>query len=822
MRFGYFDDERREYVITRPDTPLPWINYLGCEDYFGIISNTAGGYSFYKDARLQRITRYRYNNVPLDTGGRYIYLRDDNAGTSPLIPRFWSPTWQPTRYPLDEYECRHGLGYTIIRSKLAGIESSTLYFVPLGENLEIWAHTLTNRRDQPADLSVFSAVEFCLWDALDDASNYQRNYSIGEVEVVDGVIYHKSEYRERRNHFAYFACSQELAGFDTQREAFLGPYRGWDSPAGVEAGRLSHSIAHGWQPIGAQHVKLRLNPGEERTVIFILGYYENPTDAKFDPPGSQIINKRGVKPIIEHYLQKDAVENAFQALRVYWDGLLGKLQVTTPDVHTNRMVNIWNVYQVMATFNISRSASYFESGIGRGMGFRDSNQDLLGFVHLDPERARQRIIDLASTQLPNGGAYHQYQPLTKRGNNDIGSGFNDDPLWLVLSVAAYIKETGDWRILDEPAPFDNQPGTEEPLYNHLRRSIQYTLDRLGPHGLPLIGRADWNDCLNLNCFSATPGQSFQTTTNKEGKVAESVFIAGLFFLAANAMADIAQKYLRNQDTERFRQAACEMEEAIWAAGWDGEWFRRAYDDFGNPVGSKECTEGQIFIEPQGICVMAGLGLEDGRARRALDSAYRRLATPHGIMLHQPAYTRYYLHLGEISSYPPGYKENAGIFCHTNPWMMIAETMIGRGDRAHDYYLRINPSAREEVSDVHRCEPYVYAQMIAGRDAPTHGEAKNSWLTGTAAWNYVAITQFILGLRPEMEGLRIDPCIPSAWDGFVARRRFRGQLLKITVHNPQHINRGVAKMIIDGSIAEGNLVPAELPGQEHVIEVWLGS
>lgn len=822
MRFGYFDDERREYVITRPDTPLPWINYLGCEDYFGIISNTAGGYSFYKDARLQRITRYRYNNAPLDVGGRYIYLRDDKIGLPSAQPLFWSPTWQPTRHPLDDYECRHGLGYTVIRSKLAGIETSTRYFVPLGENLEIWVLNLINRRDQPADLSLFSAIEFCLWDALDDASNYQRNYSIGEVEVVDGVIYHKSEYRERRNHFAYFACSEELAGFDTQRDAFLGAYRGWDSPAGVEAGRLSNSIAYGWQPIGAQHVKLRLNPGEERIVIFILGYYENPTDAKFDPPGSQIINKRGVKPILDRYLQKNEVENAFQALRVYWDGLLDKLQVTTPDVHTNRMVNIWNVYQVMATFNISRSASYFESGIGRGMGFRDSNQDLLGFVHLDPERARQRILDLASTQLADGGAYHQYQPLTKRGNNDIGSGFNDDPLWLVLSVAAYIKETGDWEILDELAPFDNKPGTEEPLYNHLQRSIQYTLDRLGPHGLPLIGRADWNDCLNLNCFSATPGQSFQTTTNKDGKVAESVFIAGLFILAAKEMADLARNTRRIQESEHIRGAACEMEKAIWAAGWDGEWFRRAYDDFGDPVGSKECQEGQIFIEPQGMCVMAGLGLEDGRAQQALDSTYTRLATQHGIMLHQPAYTHYYLHLGEISSYPPGYKENAGIFCHTNPWVIIAETRIGRGDRAYDYYLCVNPSAREEISDVHRCEPYVYAQMIAGRDAPTYGEAKNSWLTGTAAWNYVAITQFILGLHPEIEGLRIDPCIPSDWDSFTARRRFRGQILSITVHNPKHLNRGVAKMTIDGKIAPGNLIPAGLPGKVHQIEVWLGS
>ncbi len=508
-------------------------------------------------------------------------------------------------------------------------------------------------------------------------------------------------------------------------------------------------------------------------------------------------------------------------LRAYWDGLLDILQVSTPDVHTNRMVNIWNAYQGMVTLNLSRSASFFESGIGRGIGFCDSNQDLLGCVHLIPERARARILDLAATQLPSGGAYHQYQPLTKRGNNDVGSGFNDDPLWLVLSVAAYIKETGDYGILDESVPYDNGPGTEEPLYGHLQRAIQYTLDRLGPHGLPLIGRADWNDCLNLNCFSDTPGQSFQTTINKDGKIAESVFIAGMFILAANEMAEISTRQKREQDAKVFRKAAQEMEKTIWAAGWDGEWFRRAYDDYGNPIGSRQCNEGKIFIEPQGMCVMAGLGLESGRAKQALDSVAERLATSHGIVLHQPAYSRYYLHLGEISTYPPGYKENAGIFCHTNPWIMIAESKIGRGNQAYDYYFRINPSAREEISDIHKCEPYIYAQMIAGRDAPKHGEAKNSWLTGTAAWNYVAITQWILGIHPEYDGLRIDPCIPSTWSSFSATRRFRGRKFLIIVHNPKNVCKGVVEMRVDGKIVPGNLISPDLSEAEHHVEVWLG-
>ena len=649
MKFGYFDDAQREYVITRPDTPLPWINYLGCEAYFGLISNTAGGYSFYKDARLRRLTRYRYNNAPLDMGGRYIYLRDNTTGN------YWSPSWMPTRVQLDEYECRHGQGYTIITSKSNGIKSSTRYFVPLGESLEIWQVTLTNENDADADLSLFSAVEFCLWDANDDTTNFQRNYSIGQVEIVDDVIYHKTEYRERRDHFAYFACSEKLAGFDTIREDFLGPYRGWNEPQVVETGKSVCSEAHGWQPIGSHHIKVHLKAGEQKEIIFILGYQENAKDDKFDPPDSQIINKKLAKQALEKYLQPINANKAFYELREYWTMLLGKLQVTTPDEHTSRMVNIWNAYQCMVTFNMSRSASYFESGIGRGMGFRDSNQDLLGFVHMIPERARERILDIAATQLKNGGAFHQYQPLTKRGNNDVGSGFNDDPAWLVLGVAAYIKESGDWSILDEQVQYENEPGTESALYEHLQRSIQYTLDRLGPNKLPLIGRADWNDCLNLNCFSDTPGQSFQTTTNKDGKVAESVFIAGLFVLACQEMAGMAKHCNDQEEVEKVQNAAAEMEKTVWAAGWDGEWFRRAYDDFGRVLGSTENTEGQIFIEPQGICIMAGLGVENGNAVKALDSVGEHLATPHGIVLQQPAFSQYYLHLGEISSYPPGYK-----------------------------------------------------------------------------------------------------------------------------------------------------------------------
>ena len=806
-----------EYVITRPDTPLPWINYLGSEDYFGLISNTAGGYSFVLDARLRRLTRYRYNNAPLDLGGRYLYLRDDATGD------YWSPSWQPTQSDLETYECRHGMGYTTIASKRAGIRVETRYFVPLGETLEVWRVRVTNERSTPARASLFGTVEFCLWDAQDDATNFQRNYSIGEVEVEDGVIYHTTEYRERRNHFAYFACSDPAAGFDTSRDAFLGPYRGWDRPIAVERGATSGSIAHGWQPIGAHQVRLELAPGETREVNFVLGYSENPRDAKFDPPGSGKLDKRRVRPVIARHLDPDVVEAAVTALAQGWAERLGAFQVDTGNEHIDRMVNIWNAYQCMVTFNLSRSASMFESGIGRGIGFRDSNQDLLGFVHMVPARARERIIDMAATQLPSGGAYHQYQPLTKRGNDAIGSGFNDDPL--VADPGRGGIPEGDGRPLGprraravrQPAWIRDAAVRASPALDRATR-----LERLGPHGLPLIGHADWNDCLNLNCFSETPGESFQMTENREGGVAESVFIAGLFVLAAGELTAIAEQRGDATEAARLRTAAQAMVAAVDAHGWDGGWFRRAFDHFGEAIGSAANDEGQIFIEPQGICVMAGIGLDDGRASRALAAVRECLATPHGILLVQPPFTGYQPRLGEITSYPPGYKENASVFCHTNPWVMIAEVQAGNPEGALDYYLRLNPSAREAISDIHRCEPYVYAQTIAGRDSPTPGEAKNSWLTGAAAWNYVAATQWLLGIRPEIGGLRIDPRLPVPATGLRMTRRFRGATYRITVHpdpdagDSRDGEMRVTRLVVDGTPVEGNLSP--LPGGQSEVQV----
>ena len=811
MKFGYFDDTAKEYVITTPKTPLPWINYLGSQDFFSLISNTCGGYSFYKDAKLLRITRYRYNNVPIDSNGKYYYINE--AG------QIWNPASMPSRTPLDEYECRHGLGYSRFHGAKNGLSCDLLAFVPVDNACEVNRVTLTNHSGHDKNFSLFSYVEFCLWNAVDDGSNFQRNLSTGEVEIEGSTIYHKTEYRERRNHYAFFSVNCPVEGFDTSRDEFLGAGNGNEFPDAVKEEKARNSVASGWYPIASHHIKVTLKPGEKKEFVFVLGYSENPREQKFIAPN--VIRKDGAHELLSRFDTVEKVDKAFQELGEYWDGLLSRFVVESGNEHVNRMANIWNQYQCMVTFNLSRSASFYESGMGRGMGFRDSCQDLLGFVHLVPERARERILDIAATQFEDGSAYHQYQPLTKKGNLDIGSGFNDDPLWLIAAVSAYLKETGDFSILDELTPFDNDEDKAAPLYWHLARSFHYTRTHLGPHKLPLIGRADWNDCLNLNCFSEEPGESFQTTGPSEGPVAESVFIAATFVKYGLEFAEISRLYRKELIAHMAETAVKEMIAAVEKDGWDGEWFLRAYDAQSQKVGSKDCDEGQIYIEPQGFCVLAGIGVENGLARKALDSVKERLDTDYGVMILQPAYTRYRLNLGEISSYPPGYKENAGIFCHNNPWISMAETVIGRGNRAFEVYRKTCPSYVEEISEIHRTEPYVYSQMVAGRDAVRHGEAKNSWLTGTAAWTFYNLSQAILGVKPSYSGLCIDPCVPEDFGSFKLTRRYRGAVYHISVENPDHVQKGVKALLLDGKECKGNCIPFQEGRSEYTVTVVMG-
>ena len=811
MKFGYFDDANREYVITTPKTPLPWINYLGCNDFFSLISNTCGGYSFYKDAKLLRLTRYRYNDTPNDVNGKYFYIKDGDT--------IWNPGWKPTKTELDSYECRHGIGYSRFTSSKNDIQASVLAFVPMNDTCEINQVKLTNNSSSAKTLSLFSYVEWCLWNADDDMKNFQRNFSTGEVEIVDSTIFHKTEYRERRNHYAVYSVNAKIDGFDTIRDEFLGAYNGTDDPTAVKNGACTNSVASGWQPIASHQINITLNPGETRSFVFVLGYIENPEDEKWESKG--VVNKKRAYEMLDRYKTDADVDKAFAELNEYWNGLLSKYTVKSSNDKVDRMVNIWNQYQCMVTFNMSRSASYYESGIGRGMGFRDSCQDLLGFVHLIPDRARERIIDIASTQFQDGSAYHQYQPLTKKGNSDIGSGFNDDPLWLIAGTSAYVRETGDTTILTEMVPYDNDMSVATPLMGHLKRSFDYTVNHKGPHNLPLIGRADWNDCLNLNCFSEHPGESFQTFGPSEGPVAESVFIAGMFVKYGEEYAQLCELMGDQKEAAYAREEVAKMYDAVLKDGWDGDWFVRAYDAYGQKIGSKECEEGQIYIESNGFCSLAGIGVKEGLAKKALDSVKEKLDTKYGVMILQPAYTRYHLELGEISSYPPGYKENAGIFCHNNTWVSIAETVIGRGDRAFEIYQKTCPAYCEEFSEIHRTEPYVYSQMVAGRDAKFHGEAKNSWLTGTAAWTFVNVSQYILGVYPTHNGLSIDPCVPKDFGDFELTRKFREGTYNIKVQNPDKVEKGIKSITVDGKAIDGCVIPYVKGKETYDVVVTMG-
>ncbi|MDO5124814.1 MAG: glycosyl transferase [Ruminococcus sp.] len=817
MKFGFFDDANKEYVITNPRTPYPWINYLGTQAFFSLISNTAGGYHFYKDARLRRITRYRYNNVPVDMGGRYFYINDGET--------IWSPGWTPVKTELDSYSCRHGMGYTAIKGEKNGVEAEVTFFVPQNFNGEVQKLVLKNTSDKEKNFKVFSLIEWCLWDAQDDSTNFQRNLNIGEVEVEGSTLFHKTEYKERRNHFAFYTVNTEVDGFDTDRESFTGLYNGFDKPQVVVDGKASNSVADGWSPIASHCIDVTLGAGETKELVFLLGYVENDFEEKFNADGS--VNKTKAYEMIKAMDSVEKADKALAELKEYWETLLSQYTVNTPDERVDRMVNIWNQYQCMVTFNMSRSASYYESGIGRGMGFRDSNQDLLGFVHQIPERARERILDLAATQLEDGGCYHQYQPLTKKGNNQMGGNFSDDPLWMILSTAQYIKETGDYAILDEMVPYDNDESKAQTMMHHLKQSFWHVVNNVGPHGLPLAMRADWNDCINLSCFSDTSGESFQTYTSpkygedKYSHIAESVFVAALFAFVGPEYVALCKYKNLDDEAKAAEDAIATMNANTMEHGYDGEWFLRAYDDFGKKMGSKECDEGKIFIEPQGFAVMAGLGADSGKDIKALNSVDKYLNTEYGLVLNNPAYTKYYIQYGEISTYPPGYKENAGIFCHNNAWIICAEAVVGRGDKAFEYYSKIAPAFLEDISDKHRTEPYVYAQMIAGKDAKRHGEAKNSWLTGTAAWNFVAISQYILGIIPDYNGLKVDPCIPEDWDGFKATRKFRGNTYNITFKNPDKVSKGVKKVTVDGVRVAGNVLPVFENGTTHEVEVVMG-
>jgi cellobiose phosphorylase len=784
MRYGYFDEKNKEFVITRPDTPTPWINYLGSDEYCALFSNTAGGYSFHKDPRDRRITRFRYNNLPLDRPGRYIYLKDKKKGD------YWSISWQPVLKDLKnfKYECRHGLGYSKLESSYSGIKTKAIYFVPLKENLEVWIVNIENKSHAKRNLALFTYVEFCMWQALLDMTDFQYMLNIATTECKGSTLYHTTAHYPHLNqkHIAYFSVNKKISSFDTDREKFIGLYRGEANPIAVEKGHCSNSIARGGNPCGSHCFGISLEPGRSKTFVFVLGIAEN---------------KKDIQKYVRKYKRCSVAFKELKKLKTYWQNFLSKFIVYTPDKNMNLMLNVWNQYQCLNTFNWSRSASYYESGIGRGMGFRDSNQDTLGVVHSIPDRVKRKLIDLISNQFEDGSCYHQYFPLTKKGD---GLGYSDDPLWMVLSATAYLKETGDFNFLSKKIPFV-QSRKKDSVYGHLKRAVSYVFKNKGPHGLPLAGFADWNDCLNLG------------GPKKQG---ESVMVAQQLCFSAREMAKLAEICGFQKDEKFFKRIFEEVSKAINKVAWDGKWYLRAFNDDKKPVGSSSCKEGRIFLNTQSWAIISGVA-DKNRATKCMDMVKKYLDTKYGLMLLDPPYTKYDPKIGVMGTFPPGLKENAGIFSHANPWAVIAETIIGRGERAFEYYTKISPPVKNKIADIHKTEGYVYAQFITAKHHPNFGEAKNSWLTGSAAWNLVAATNYILGIRADYKGLLIEPCIPKKWNGFTVKRSFRGSNYLIKVTNPKHVSRGVKEVFVDGKRMKSNTLPIFKDGKTHHVKVIMG-
>lgn len=784
LEFGNFSKDHREYIIARPDTPTPWINYLGNSEYCAMISNTAGGYSFHIDPRNRRITRYRYNNIPMDRPGRYIYIRDSKTG------EFWSPTWQPTFSKLDRYECRHGLGYTKISSSMSDISAEITYFVPVDNNLEIWFLSIKNNSSFQKELKVFSYCEFCLWDATRDQNDLQSIQFLGISRFNNNsILYH---FFDESTGFAFFASNLNIESFDCDRAQFLGKYRDESNPETVEIGECFRSEACGGNPIAATCSTIKLMPEESKTIIYILGVTQNKSD---------------IKNIVQRFTNRDIVEAELRKLRDHWNSYLQKLNVETMDSDFDAMVNIWNQYQCRITFDWSRYVSFYETGIGRGMGFRDCCQDILGVVHAFPNRVRQRLKDLAKVQFENGRVYHIYFPLTGEGGfpyyvkNDMPF-FSDDHLWLILAVAEYVKETGDFSIINEEVDYVDGPATS--MYEHMRRSVSFCQSKMGHHSLPLLGTADWNDPLSI------PGPN---------NAAESVFAAMLYHKVLLDLAEMSRELDMSDQMQEYLGLAKKTKDHLNKITWDGNWYIRAFDDSGELVGSKKCEEGRIYLNTQSWSVFSGIAI-NGRGQRSMDSAKEHLDTKYGLTLLSPTYSRYYSEIGALTSYPQGLKENGSIWSHANAWAIIAECMLGRGDQAYEYYRKLAPPAKNQIAEIQKSEPYVYAQTIAGVDHLSFGEAKQSWLTGTAAWMMKAATNWIIGVRPQYHGLLIDPCVPKTWKNFRMTRQFRNAVYDITFSNPNGISKGIGSIHVDDKLFESNLLPVFSDGKTHKISVTM--
>ncbi|HHU51828.1 MAG TPA: glycosyl transferase [Firmicutes bacterium] len=754
-KYGYFDQEKREYVVTEPKTPTPWINYLGDGEYGGIVSNTGGGYSFDCDPRYKRVLRYRYNSIPEDQPGRYIYIRDDETG------EVWSATWQPVKAEYDQYKCRHGLGYTVISQQHSGINSEVTYFVPTGKKMEFWWLKLKNNSTRPRKLSIFSYAEFCFFDAVKDQQNVDWVQQIQQGDYEDGFIFWNAFMKTWE--YIFFTANQPAHSFDTSRERFIGRYRDLSLPLAVENGECGNSLARRGNGVGALCHKFVLPPNGEEEVVYALGVTAEKEQCKAE-----------VKPIC----RPEVVRDLFMDLHNYWERFLASLQVETAEPAVNLLLNTWNPYQCKTTFNWSRFVSLYQLGISRGMGLRDSAQDVLGVVHAVPDQARELLVKLLKCQFADGHAYHLFYPLTGEGGLGEAEGgkynwYSDDHLWLIEATVAYLKETGDFAFLDSKVPFTEE-GEAGTVWEHLQKAVEFTAKHLGEHGLPLSGFADWNDTLNLD---------------KGVGRAESVWTGMLYCRALNLMIELSNFLGKEAESVKYSKLYAEMKTAINTHAWDGQWYLRAFDDWGEKVGSKTQSEGQIYLNAQTWAVISGIA-EEERAQTAIDKANELLGTEYGFVLVYPAYKAHDPRRGGITTYPPGAKENGGIFVHTNPWLIMAELLLGRKNEAYEHYLRIVPIFKNDLADLHEVEPYVYCQNILGKEHPQFGLGRNSWLTGTASWAYVVATQYLLGIRPDYDGLILDPRVPDHWDRFKVHRVFRGKELEITYNRAGDGERGI--------------------------------
>jgi cellobiose phosphorylase len=800
-KYGYFDAGQREYVITNPKTPVKWINYVGTLAFGGFVDHTGGALICRRDPALNRITKYIPQLPAAAFKGTTLYLRVHEAGGYKLF----SPFFVPTLDPYTRFECHVGLGYTRWVTEFHGIRTDATLFVPPGEERLLCDYRITNLRAEAATIDAVPVVEYTHPDALKQFTNAdwvpQTMQSAVHRDPGGGLILAQFPFMRKAGPLNYLTSNLPASSFDTDRSAFLGEneYATWAAPQALQRAELSDSVALRGDNVGAlMHHLGALAPGATARLLIQLGQADSLEEAL---------------PEVQRYRDPEQVQAALRRLRAFWDGYLARLQVRTPDASMDHVLNVHNPYQCYITKNWSRYLSLYQLGLGaRGMGFRDSAQDVMGMLSGAPQEGKALLRLLLQFQERDGSAMHQFNPLTMLANagdareeEKAPQYYSDDHLWLVLAVAAYLKETGDTPFLQEEITFydlPERPHESASVWEHLRRALAFTRGDLGGHGLPLAGFADWNDTVNLR------------------RGAESLFTAHLYGKALREMIDLA-RFLGDEETASgFEVDYTNMKERVNAHAWDGGWYVRYFDAAGEAIGSQANSQGQIFANAQSWPVIAGWAPLE-RARMALEAVHDRLNTRHGIKLSTPGYDGYDPEKGGVTTYPPGAKENGGIFCHANPWVMIAETLLGDGDRAYEYYRQINPVAKNDQIDVFECEPYVYPQNILGDEHPRFGLARNSWLTGTASWCYQAGTQYILGVRPAYAGLQIDPCIPRDWDGFSVTRHFRGAVYEVRVENPDHVSKGVRSLVVDGEAIDGDVVPAFEDGQVHQVEVILG-